>query len=105
MRLIDADAVIEKYGNWYTEQVPEEGYIGSLKTLLSDEPTVDAEPVRHGQWIKMTGMMPPECRGHYECSECGWHMRGPRGSFNREEELAFCPTCGAKMDGAMKRDG
>ena len=54
-------------------------------------------PTRRGQWIKMTGMMPPESHGHYECSECGWHMRGPRGSFNREEDFMFCPNCGAKM--------
>ncbi len=51
-----------------------------------------------GRWVKMTGMMPPECRGHYECSECRWHMRGPRDSLRKEEELSYCPNCGAKMD-------
>ena len=46
----------------------------------------------------MTGMMPPEYHGHYECSECGWHMKGLRNSWTREEELNYCPNCGAKME-------
>ena len=59
--------------------------------------TSDMQPVVHGRWIKMTGMMPPEYHGHYECSECGWHMKGLRNSWTREEEMNYCPNCGAKM--------
>jgi len=59
---------------------------------------VDAVPVVHGRWIKMTGMMPPEYHGHYECSECGWHMKGLRNSWTREEEFSYCPNCGIKME-------
>lgn len=66
--------------------------------VLKDVPAVDAVPVVYGQWIKMTGMMPPEYHGHYECSECGWHMKGLRNSWTREEELNYCPNCGAKME-------
>ena len=43
-------------------------------------------------------MMPPEYHGHYECSVCQWHMKGLRNSWTREEELLYCPNCGAKMD-------
>ena len=58
-----------------------------------------AEPERKkGRWIKMTGMMPPEYHGHYECSECQWHMKGVRSSWAKEEELTYCPNCGARMD-------
>lgn len=93
MRLIDVDALIEKCGDWYVEEGPEEGFIGTLKSLLDEQPTVDAEPVRHGRWIKMTGMMPPEFTGHFECDNCGWH-----GKLNeRETDCNFCPGCGAKM--------
>ena len=67
--------------------------------LLKQLPAVDAAPVVHGRWVKMTGMMPPEYHGHYECSECQWHMKGLRNSWTREEELSYCPNCGAKMDG------
>ena len=69
--------------------------IQSIKEL----PAVDAALVVHGRWVKMTGMMPPEYHGHYECSECQWHMKGLRNSWTREEELYYCPHCGAKMDG------
>lgn len=55
-------------------------------------------PVVHGRWVKMTGMMPPEYHRHYECSECQWHMKGLRNSWTREEEMSYCPNCGAKMD-------
>lgn len=65
---------------------------------LEKIPAVDAEPVRHGRWVKMTGMLPPEYHGHYECSECQWHMKGIRNSWTREEEMSYCPNCGAKMD-------
>ena len=78
----------DKFDNW-------QFIIDELEKI----PTVDAAPVVHGRWIKMTGMMPPEYHGHYECSECQWHMKGLRNSWTREEELPYCPNCGAKMDG------
>ena len=46
MRLIDADKLIGKYGEWYTEEGFEEGFIGTLKQLLDEQPTVDAIPVQ-----------------------------------------------------------
>lgn len=55
-----------------------------------------AEP-KTGEWIKATGMMPPEFHGHHCCSECGnfANMEPPFG--NREDLGRFCPNCGAKM--------
>ena len=63
--------------------------------LLDEIPSINTT---QGRWIKMTGMMPPEYHGHYECSECGWHMKGLRNSWTREEEMSYCPNCGAKME-------
>ena len=40
MRLIDADTLIEKCGNWYVEEGTESGFIGTLKNLLVIQPTV-----------------------------------------------------------------
>ena len=57
-----------------------------------------AQPERKkGKWIKATGMMPPEFRGHHCCSECGnfANMEPPFG--NREDLSKFCPNCGADM--------
>ena len=51
---------------------------------------------KKGKWVKMTGMMPPEYFGHYECSECGWHLS--HHDKTKENELEFCPNCGAKME-------
>ena len=36
----DADALIAKYGDWYTEEGTETGFIGTLEMLLKDAPTV-----------------------------------------------------------------
>ena len=38
--LIDADALKEQCGDWYTEQGTEEGFIGPLDILLDEAPTV-----------------------------------------------------------------
>jgi predicted SprT family Zn-dependent metalloprotease len=70
-----------------------------VERMLRQLPAVDAAPVVHGRWVKMTGMMPPEYHGHYECSNCQWHMKGLRNSWTREEEMYYCPGCGARMDG------
>lgn len=45
MRQIDADAVIEKCGDWYVEEGPEVGFIGTLKSLIDEQPTVDSVTV------------------------------------------------------------
>lgn len=39
-RLIDADAMNEKFGDWYTEEGTEEGFIGTLKYLIAEQPTI-----------------------------------------------------------------
>jgi DNA-directed RNA polymerase subunit RPC12/RpoP len=77
---------------------------GKMYSQIKDLPAVDAVPVVYGRWVIMVGMMPPEYHGHYECSRCQWHMKGLRNSWTREEELTYCPNCGAKMDGE-RRDG
>lgn len=95
--LISRTAAIEAFDDervdrYYGDVSPE-----SVIKVIESIPAVDAAPVVHGRWIKMTGMMPPEYHGHYECSECQWHMKGLRNSWTREEEMNYCPNCGAKM--------
>ena len=43
MRLIDADALTEKYGDWYVEEGPEDGFIGAIKQLIDTQPTIQPE--------------------------------------------------------------
>lgn len=64
--------------------------VGFAKQILNDAPTVDAEPIRHGKWIKKR--LPHTDGGTYEifmCTECneGFNWR-----------TNYCPNCGAKMD-------
>lgn len=63
------------------------------------EPTVDAEPVRHGRWdnIPNTYMTVASKFGSYSgyatsCSVC--HEVNPNAY-----KTNYCPNCGAKMDG------
>lgn len=108
MRAIDADALIEEVKKYANEplKLHDRRWTSRCTAIIEDmigtikmQPTLDAVPVVHGRWVKMTGMMPPEYHGHYECSECQWHMKGLRNSWTREEELLYCHNCGAKMDG------
>ena len=64
--------------------------------LIQNIPAADVKPVRHGRWVKMTGMMPPEFTGHYSCSECDWFCKK---HSVRETDFDFCPGCGAEMEG------
>lgn len=67
MRLIDADALIEKCGNWYVEEGTESGFIGTLKNLLAIQPTV--QPETH--WIPCSERL-PETYGAYLVQDvCG----------------------------------
>ena len=120
MRLIDADALKQNIAEWQVSESPTEGWnwrmertvtdherqyekyltIGQMNDVIDEQPTVDAEPVRHGEWVKMRGMMPPEYMGLKECSVCGWHINPiGRTAFDKHEsEFCYCPHCGARMD-------
>lgn len=89
-RLIDADKLKNHYAWW--ENGTAEMTLAEAKLnfdiIIDVQPTVDAEPVRHGRWIEEIGML--------LCSECGdsWGTETEQmiRSFN------YCPNCGAKMD-------
>ena len=89
MRLIDADALIEsiKHGLWDWETINGIESRTVLEQTIQDiknEPTIDAEPVRHGRWIH-SGFM------EVKCSNCG-------NVFHELEDTNYCPNCGAKME-------
>lgn len=95
-RLIDADALIEsiKHGLWDWETVNGIESRTVLEQTIQDirnEPTIDAEPVRHGRWKYVNAYKGAEF-GFYQCSVCGdaWWFT-----------MKYCANCGAKMDGGM----
>jgi len=61
-------------------------------------PAADVKPIQHGQWIKISGMAPPEYHGKHRCSLCGAMALDRK--FH-EELSDYCPYCGAKMDGGF----
>ena len=94
MRLIDADALLEsgicaEYG--YNDNglllIPMRDVTNSIRNA----PTIDAEPVRHGNWIKVLGgnglVSTIQCS---ECDNCDNPSYIPGN---------YCWFCGAKMDG------
>jgi len=76
MRPIDADALPVR-----TTRMQ---YV--LYTAVLAAPTLDVEPVRHGEWLEVRLTRRTT---EYKCSECGhWEKK----------KYPYC-NCGAKMDG------
>lgn len=67
----------------YSDQTPQE-----ILQMIDEQPTVDAEPVRHGRWI----------RDEFgtRCGACGLYAY--RDKFDQPWESPYCPHCGARMD-------
>ena len=95
MRLIDKDYAVDTA--WSID-----AYHGSAREvceMLEDAPTVESEPVRHGKWIDEGYYADNTNVKAWHCSECNWHMLG-----YGDELFRFCPSCGAKMDGAERKE-
>ena len=66
--------------------------------IANRQPTVEAVPVLHAEWIDDTGCL--DSVRQYKCSNCG---RKPIVNMNYVSILSdFCPNCGAKMDGGKE---
>lgn len=66
-----------------------------LANELEDFPAADVAPVQHGRWQYNTDFYV------WRCSECGENPHKGTGVVVVEENLpAYCPHCGARMDGA-----
>lgn len=80
----------EKWNNILAER-------SAFKYDITQMPTIDAVPVKHGEWMPIQKQ--PYFRKHYSdevsCSLC--HKKGHT-AWN------YCPNCGAKMDGERKDD-
>lgn len=63
--------------------------------IMRNVPAADVAPVRHGRWIDR-----PSKRGYgmsTYCSCCGQHSG--IGGIESNRHRAYCPNCGARMDG------
>ncbi|MGM9598672.1 MAG: hypothetical protein ACI3VY_01995 [Faecousia sp.] len=97
MRLIDADAKTFPTPYKINDTEHAKGWNSCLNSI-SQQPTIDAEPVRHGHW-EYVNTHPFQT--YYSCSECG-NVTDDY-IFNNQtlqyDKLYYCPNCGAKMDG------
>lgn len=89
MRLINEDAVMEIIERVTNEAVEknQRKYLIQPRIIaeIAGLPTIEAEPVKHGRWIRKNNSFPQR----YFCTECG---EGDVGRF------AFCHHCGVRMD-------
>lgn len=85
MRLIDADE-FDAYTRELARGHCQNHLVDLWRGLIRRQPTVDAEPVRHGKWEFSSD-------GWVECSLCGETY--PSDSI---KPRYYCPNCGAKMD-------
>ena len=77
MRLIDADALLEKMIEDYNE-LPKELYYLGMKwayDMAKNAPTIDAQPVVHGKWINVDERL-PECDNGTEIGNIEWIICG-----------------------------
>lgn len=112
MRLIDADAILKADENSDKALVLGNGKsleiaYALLKKKVEDAPTVDAVPVVHGRWIcewdidlGITTVICSRCKDAREVRGC-YVSTGGEGMY---DEDAYCPNCGAKMDGGADHD-
>ena len=92
MRLIDADAVLDRYyADWeYHCITMAEDDRQWLRQCIDHAPTINAVPVVHGRWVHLGG-------DEWCCSACG-NVIHTEGRWEKPDEN-YCPNCGAKMDG------
>ena len=96
-RLIDADALVEHCKelasiDWNSNVAPQSwaSAYESFAFEVEGAPTIDAEPVRHGEWTD-TGIEELDLiYSGYKCSQCGFILCG--------DHTKYCPGCGTKMD-------
>lgn len=92
-RYIDADKLIE-----YAEK---RKFQGVPVDVIKSKETADVEEVRHGEWVTRNIC----CFEWTVCSVCGASFK-PDNWENVWKKLygnpAYCPLCGAKMDGGEK---
>ena len=97
-RLISAEKLAEILGEqWCDECMTDDCYycnIYKIKEIVRSMPTVDAEPVRHGHWVRhLDTRFGRLLNDIIICSCCGI-------AFSTEDMIrrSYCPNYGAKMD-------
>ena len=110
--LIDREALLQKLHDelfYFNDWESEDDYMGIMTGLgraidivkaIKEEPKVDAEPVKHGEWIERKVFEAKDSTvvelQSARCSVCGRYHTTPY--IYRFYEDNYCPYCGAKME-------
>lgn len=84
-KYIEAEKFVEHFGDWYTEEGTENGFIGTVKALVEQMPAADVAELRCGKWEKG------------KCSVCGFDWHNIQYEKTKVNKSPYCPNCGAKM--------
>ena len=71
--------------------------VDAMKHFIKNRPAADVAPVRHAKWEDKPN---PQWRAYdiRYCSACGWSIHKSK-LRNADLNWAYCPSCGALMDG------
>ena len=91
MRLIDADDFKDKIQSC-DRYVLSPVITSVMLHMIGNQPTVEAEPVKHGRWIDHEMFERNNCNPCIECSVCNTWF-----GCDCFPKTKFCPNCGAKL--------
>ena len=94
IRAIDANALFDAlYDNEFQTFCP----LDEVSDVIDAAPTLDYEPVRHGEWAEETMWIGSFGQIRTTCSVCGTTYPDRPGSRGDGKGGKFCGECGAKM--------
>lgn len=105
MRLKDVDAIMEALNIFKDKVNGNAHFLNGIKTakeIIDNAPTIEAEPVRRGQWVWLSSTSDRRpCEMRFWCSECHHETIVHTYGLNEPWEN-FCPNCGAIMDSEVE---
>ena len=106
VRLIDANAIVEKLKSYYEALSPDvqselirRDEVSSCIAELINAPTIDAQPVKRGKWSEYSRNA---LETYIECTNCCVASRPihlQMVTINGSGLPDYCPNCGADMRG------
>ena len=85
-RLEEVEAVLRNEGRYAA--------LMHIKNLIMYAPTIDAAPVRRGEWVFVfESVRPFETVIEERCSLCGRYVQ----RYGTQSQDNYCPNCGADM--------
>lgn len=88
-RLISVNKLKAHYA-WVRVTKSGQEWADTLDAIVDAQPTVEAEPIRHGKWIEI----PDDGIYRAKCSVCGWKAGWDATDVSDEP---YCPHCGARL--------